>query len=141
MIRLFSIFVFLLAISCSEIVNGQIITFQETALFNRHHTGYSVLTDTTGGRTQFLMAGTLVEPGQADSLDVHVVYTDDIGTILWQKIYDTGENERCLNVEHDSTGFVMTGYVDTMGTNHQVFVLRIDGLGNVIDQKRFESPF
>lgn len=100
-----------------------------------------MLTDTTGGRTQYLMAGTLLEPGQADSTDVHVVYTDDIGNIIWQKTYDTGENERCLNVVHDSTGFVMTGYVDTAGAAHQVFVLRIDGFGNVVDQSRFESPF
>lgn len=140
-------FRFLLAISAILFLvipsksDAQIITFQESILQNRNHTGYTILSDTSGGRDQYLLAGTIEDPGFADSLDLNVIYTDDNGNVIWQRRYDTGDNERCLNAAQDGPGYVITGVVDTSATAHQLYILRIDAFGNVVDQKRYESPF
>lgn len=141
MFRFLLAFFAILFLGISSKTAAQIITFQESILQNRNHTGYTILSDTSGGRDQYLLAGTIEEPGFADSLDLNVLYTDANGNVIWQRRYDTGDNERCLNAAHDGSGYVLTGVVDTSVTSHQLYILRIDAFGNVVDQKRYESPF
>lgn len=129
----------IVALMYSGIAIGQTITMQETTLFSKNQTGYSILNvaDPATNADNYLLAGTLVGSGSADSTDLQAIFMDDNGNILWERTYDSGDNERCLSVDFSPNGYVLTGYVDTGQVNNQVFLLEIDPNGNILNEGRF----
>ena len=121
---------------------SQTITFQETMMVNRQQTGYSVLNiyDPASSSDEYLLAGTVLQQSVSDSTDLRVFRTDGAGAILWEKTYSTGENDRCLGIDHSGDGFILTGYSDTGSINAQMFLMQIDANGNILNQMRYESP-
>ncbi len=111
-------------------------TYQNTLLHNLDHDHYSVLDAADGNGHVF--AGTLFDPNNNDATDIHVALLSELGKPFWERVFDSGGNERCFNIAHAPGGYVLTGFVEVGGLN-KLYLLRLDLGGNVVFQNRYDD--
>jgi hypothetical protein len=106
-------------------------------------TAYSVQQTTDGG---YIVAGDTDSFG-AGSYDIWVLKLDASGNVQWQKTFggvggEGGVAPHAVFVEQTTDGgFVMAGWTNSFGAgSRDIWVLRLDALGNVQWQKTYGGP-
>jgi hypothetical protein len=98
--------------------------------------GFSAVSTTDGG---------VIACGYKDTFspswnrDIYLVRTDGNGDTLWTRSYPTFEYDVawCIS-QADIDGYIITGYKNYMGmAGTQLYILRIDGAGNVLWEKNY----
>ena len=90
----------------------------------------------------FLMTGPSFTGGSLSA--INVLRIDSTGTVLWSKIYDGPGNEggrKILKLNNNS--YIITGYSHSTTwstTPLGGFLLKIDGSGNMVDFKSYDTP-
>lgn len=98
-------------------------------------TGNSVVQTSDGG---FVMVGTAVT---ALGQDVLLIKTDSLGNTLWTKSIDDGENETGYSLaKTQDNGFIISGEAAIGGSYSDVYLLKVDSLGNAIWSRKYGSP-
>jgi len=62
---------------------------------------------------------------------------------LWQAVYSIGLNDSATDIRECANGdFIITGHTDTLfdGKSHDIFLLRIDAIGNALWSKVYGTP-
>jgi hypothetical protein len=83
--------------------------------------------------------------GSDNDFDIYLVRTDVDGTPLWERIYDEGYIERAYDIILlDDGDLLILGDINeangnVAGTPSEVYLLRVDPLGNFVSSIRFEN--
>lgn len=89
----------------------------------------------------FLIAGYSESFGTDTDMDVYLIRTDVDGNILWSQIYDEGYIERAYDViETEEGDFLVVGSMNQLGTQPNVYVLKISAAGKQIWSKTYGHP-
>ncbi|MCD4682883.1 MAG: T9SS type A sorting domain-containing protein [Bacteroidales bacterium] len=71
-------------------------------------------------------------------IDVLVVHTDYDGNVIWSKIYGGNNADYAYGIfRTEDDDYVITGYSKSFNENNDVYVLKIDGDGEVLFQGNF----
>jgi len=69
---------------------------------------------------------------------VYLGRTDPSGTLLWSKAFPYFVNARATSIDlTDDGGYIISGYVNTMGTNADLYMIRTDAEGDTLWTKTF----
>jgi len=69
----------------------------------------------------------------AGLIDVYVVRTDDNGDTIWTKTYGAAGAEYAYRIfESDDGNYVIAGYSDSWSGSRDVYLIKIDGDGNLV---------
>ena len=93
-----------------------------------HNNPYSMQTTTDGG---YVVAG---ESGS----NALVFKVDENGTIVWQKIFGGDGSDYVVGINQTADGgYTMIGSTNSFGVEDDIWVLKLNGLGDIIWQKQY----
>ena len=89
----------------------------------------------------FLLVGYSESFGPNNDLDVYAIRTDVDGQVIWSKVYNEGFIDHAYDViATEDGGFLIVGDVNTLGTQANVLLLKIDANGNKIWSRQYGTP-
>ncbi|RMF90565.1 MAG: M6 family metalloprotease domain-containing protein [Nitrospinota bacterium] len=99
----------------------------------------SAIQQTTDGG--YIVAGWTYSFGDGSYGDAWVLKLDGEGNILWQKTYGSSEHYEFIVAIQQTTdgGYIAVGVAESLDTDDDIWVLKLDGDGNVLWQKTY-SP-
>ena len=109
------------------------VSWQKTYGGSGYSHAYSIQQTSDGG---YVVAGYTNSSG-AGSFDFWVLKLDENGDISWQKIYGGSNGDSAKSIQQTSDGgYIVTGNTTSFGAgNYDLWVLKLDGNGNVSWQK------
>lgn len=70
--------------------------------------------------------------------DVYLVKTDNIGNWLWERTFRGQRRSEGWSIQDDDDGYIIAGYTySNESDSSDVFIIRIDSLGNLVWRKTF----
>ena len=85
----------------------------------------------------YIILGNTQNPDSSES-NLYILKIDDDGNLLWGKIIETPAWEYPRDFEISENGyFVITGSIKIEGGDFNIYVLKIDSVGNTVWQKRY----
>ena len=123
--------------------NGDLLWEHIYHYYSLYNYGYAITQTTDEGFIITGSGGLYIEPVEGElsvfNNDLFLLKIDKDGVVQWQKVLDGGQKEYGRSIVQTNAGdYIVAGYtVAFSGENRDVWVLRVDQLGNVIWQKTY----
>ena len=74
----------------------------------------------------------------AGGYDIWLIKIDSLGNLIWNKTYGEAGDETGTIITAPNGGFIVMGYTSSFGAGHyEVFLMKIDSIGNIIWDKTY----
>lgn len=94
---------------------------------NMYDYGTSVQNTVDSG---YIVTGSIDNMNSYD-IDIYLINTNSQGDPIWTKTYNLQEHERAYSVKQTpDKGYCITGYTENSSGKQQIFLLKVDNLGN-----------
>jgi uncharacterized protein (DUF2147 family) len=98
--------------------------------------GYSIQKTNDGG---YIVVGRTNSFG-AGNYDVLVMKLDNAGNLIWAKTFGLGDDDEAYSVQNATGyGYVVVGRTRHFDTGYDVFAMKLDNMGNLLETKIFEN--
>lgn len=85
----------------------------------------------------YVVAGSGTPFGETTS-DVYVLKLDGEGNVIWEKTYGTINEDHATSLSKTADdGFIVAGYTGSFGVGDDIYILRLDSLGNKVWEKTY----
>ena len=95
----------------------------------------------TTGDNGYLVVGCTYSFGAGEN-DIYLIKTDAAGDIIWTKTYGNSYNNIGYDIQKTSDGgYIIIGFSEPNGLDSDIYLLKIDGDGNMIWSKTFGGEY
>ncbi len=129
--------IILMGIVISGVQNVQAQNFQNAYLTYNEAGSYTSLDAKDG--PGYVLAGTIYNAG-ADTARIHVMRLDDVGNVMWSRVFDNWQQSYCFSIAYGVDGYVVAGMLEVDGMNRMA-AFSIDVNGFLLPEKYiYEDP-